>query len=145
MTELPDDTSIQPNQMNPNDEPIPPGAEEAVAEGLTGDDSIPLELRIQGSEDPNRDPAQTDNWGAFTFEPEPGQPMAPPEAFSNPSGASRGDCDKTDEAGHAEAGQPEGIADCELETTAGIDDFASQETKPGVGIPGYEGEESGGA
>ncbi|HET6352577.1 MAG TPA: hypothetical protein VFG89_10685 [Coriobacteriia bacterium] len=78
MSELPND---------PSDQQIPPGAEEAVAEGLTGDDSIPLELRIQGSEDPNRAWDQQDRTGSYTFEPDPTDGEPPPEKFQDPAGS----------------------------------------------------------
>lgn len=61
---------------------------------------------------------------------------APPEDFQNPPGVSRGECD-TDPDSHDES--------CDLEATAQIDDFALEETKPGTGIGGFEGEEDGGS
>lgn len=59
----------------------------------------------------------------------------PPEEYSNPSGIGRGACD-TD--------QGSSDSDCQDELTAQVDDFVMEETKPGFGIPGFEGEEDGG-
>lgn len=83
------------------------------------------------------DEAKLDESGAYAFKPlldEKRKP--PPEEFSNPSGTSRGDCD-------TEEGAKEDSS-CDLETTAQIEDFAVEETKPGMGIEGFEGEEVGG-
>lgn len=59
----------------------------------------------------------------------------PPDEFTNPPGVARGACD-TEEAEKDES--------CELESTATVDDLVLGETKPGYGIPGFEGEEDGG-
>lgn len=121
------------------DPKIPPGAEEAVAEGLTGDDSVPIELRIQGSEDPGRDNEHLSRMGAYTFDRTPDSRAAQPEEHANPAGVGRGSCDEpSGESADADAS-------CDLEVTAQVGDIAAQETKPGFGIPGYDGEESGGA
>lgn len=58
----------------------------------------------------------------------------PPEEFANPSGVGRGEC----EEGPDESGE------CDLEVTAQVDDLVLEETKPGFGISGFEGEEDGG-
>lgn len=78
-----------------------------------------------------------DSSGAYAYEPllDEGD-KAVPEAFSNPSGTSRGDCD-TDEGAATDAA-------CDIEVTAQTQDFVLEETKPGSGIPGFEGEEVGG-
>jgi hypothetical protein len=59
------------------------------------------------------------------------------DEYSNPAGVSRGACD-TDEGAGADAS-------CDLETTAQVEDLVLEETKPGRGISGFEGEEVGGA
>lgn len=61
--------------------------------------------------------------------------QAVPEEFENPSGIARGDCD-TDDAIDDES--------CDLESTAQTEDQVLEETKPGAGIWGFEGEEVGG-
>jgi hypothetical protein len=58
------------------------------------------------------------------------------EVYSNPPGASRGDCDIE--------GQAEQDPDCDFEVTAQAQDLVLEETKPGMGIEGFEGEEVGG-
>ena len=59
----------------------------------------------------------------------------PPE-FSNSPGTSRGECDIEEHAGQD--------TECDFEVTAQVQDFVLEETKPGVGIEGFEGEEVGG-
>ncbi len=79
-----------------------------------------------------------DSSGAYAFKPlldEEHKP--PPDEFSNPPGVSRGDCDTKEGA--------EQDASCDLEATAQIQDLVLEETKPGYGIEGFEGEEVGGA
>lgn len=58
-----------------------------------------------------------------------------PEPPGNPPGVSRGECDDQD-AAEAPA--------CDVEVTAQVEDQVLEETKPGFGISGYEGEEDGG-
>jgi len=75
--------------------------------------------------------------GAFEYEPLLDDSVQPPaEEFSNPPGISRGDCDE-------EQG-PQGDSTCDVEVTAQVEDLFLEETKPGFGIPGFEGEEDGG-
>jgi hypothetical protein len=78
-----------------------------------------------------------DSTGAYAFKPllEKGH-KTPPEEFSNPPGTSRGECDSVEGA--------QQDADCDLEVTAQVQDFVLEETKPGFGIEGFEGEEVGG-
>jgi hypothetical protein len=59
-----------------------------------------------------------------------------PDEFANPAGVSRGECDTA-----ADDAQD---ASCDLEATAQIEDMVLEESKPGFGIAGYEGEEVGG-
>ena len=59
-----------------------------------------------------------------------------PADFSNPPGIGRGACDD-DELAATDA-------TCDTEITAQVEDMFLEETKPGFGIPGYEGEEDGG-
>jgi hypothetical protein len=76
------------------------------------------------------------------FEEAPDQEQAadgqdPPfDEFSNPAGVSRGTCDTPQDA--------EEDPSCDLEVTAQVKDEVLEETKPGIGIPGFEGEEVGG-
>lgn len=74
--------------------------------------------------------------GALEREPLAEGQEPPSDEFSNPSGVSRGSCDTAEGA--------EGDPDCALEVTAQIKDEVLEETKPGTGIPGFEGEEVGG-
>lgn len=60
----------------------------------------------------------------------------PPEEFSNPSGVGGDRCDVPLDA--------EKDPDCDHEITAHVDDMVLEESKPGYGIPGFEGEEAGG-
>jgi len=78
-----------------------------------------------------------DSTGAYAYKPllEEGH-KTPPEEYSNPPGTSRGECD-TEEGAQADP-------DCALEVTAQVQDFVLEETKPGFGIEGFEGEEVGG-
>jgi hypothetical protein len=62
-----------------------------------------------------------------------------PDEFANPAGIGRGDCDTEEDAEGAEQD-----ASCDLEATAQIEDMVLEESKPGFGIAGYEGEEVGG-
>ncbi|HSK46604.1 MAG TPA: hypothetical protein VLA05_01200 [Coriobacteriia bacterium] len=58
----------------------------------------------------------------------------------NPSGVAEGECDvKT----HTEGGTEHDDL-CHWASTSHIDDKVMEESKPGGGIPGYEGEEVGG-
>jgi hypothetical protein len=83
------------------------------------------------------DEAKLDESGAFAFKPLLEEGLEPPpEEFANPSGLSRGECD-TDAGAAAD---PE----CDLEITAEVDDLVLEETMPGYGIEGFEGEEVGG-
>lgn len=59
-----------------------------------------------------------------------------PEDYSNPPGVGRGACDIEEHAEHD--------AECDFEATAQVQDFVLEETKPGMGIEGFEGEEVGG-
>jgi hypothetical protein len=70
-----------------------------------------------------------------SFPLEKGRNSAPAE-YSNPPGTSRGDCDIEELAEQDE--------DCGSEITAQVQDLVLEETKPGVGIDGFEGEEVGG-
>jgi len=64
----------------------------------------------------------------------------PAEQPGNPAGVAEGTCDlKT----HTHEG-PDHDETCDTGVTAHVDDFALEESVPGGGIPGYEGEESGG-
>ena len=78
-----------------------------------------------------------DDSGAYAYKPllDKGH-KPPPEAFSNPSGTSRGDCDTEEGA--------EQDSSCDLEATAQTQDLVLEETKPGYSIEGFEGEEVGG-
>lgn len=76
--------------------------------------------------------------GAFEFEQLLDKDTEPlPDQFQNPSGVGRGECD-TESGGDADAA-------CDLESTAEVSDLVLEETKPGVGIEGFEGEEDGGS
>lgn len=57
----------------------------------------------------------------------------PPDEFTNPAGLGGEECDADDDAVEAEPCDPTGVEDLVLE-----------ESKPGYGISGYEGEEVGG-
>lgn len=81
------------------------------------------------------DERELDSTGAYSWEPVLDETEPPPEEASNPSGIARGECD-LDSGEH--------VPDCEHEITAQVDDMFMEETKPGYGIPGFEGEESGG-
>lgn len=61
----------------------------------------------------------------------------PPEEYQNPAGIGRGGCDTDTVAEQDES--------CDIEQTAQVDDFVMEETKPGIGILGFEGEEDGGS
>lgn len=83
------------------------------------------------------DQERLDDSGAFAFEPllrKGSEP--PPEEYSNPPGVGRRACD-TDEGAEQDAG-------CDAEVTAQLQDLVLEETKPGFGIDGFEGEEVGG-
>lgn len=83
------------------------------------------------------DEAKLDESGAYAFKPLLDKGLKPPpDEFANPAGVSRGDCD-TEEGADEDP-------DCDLEATAQIQDFVLEETKPGSGIEGFEGEEVGG-
>lgn len=79
---------------------------------------------------------KTDRSGAYSWDSLLDESVeAPPEEFTNPPGIGRGECD-TDSAAEDDT--------CDLESTADVDDMFLEETKPGYGIPGFEGEEDGG-
>lgn len=77
-----------------------------------------------------------DSSGAYAWKPllEDAEPTD--EESSNPAGASRGGCDQEKVASEDES--------CALEVTAQVEDLVVEETKPGYGIEGFEGEEVGG-
>lgn len=97
----------------------------------TQDDSATTPQEASEEQRPQPDQTGAYDWDRLVDE-DAAEP--PPEEFSNPAGVSRGDCD----AGGEEAG------DCDLEVTAEVDDLFLEETKPGIGISGFEGEEDGG-
>lgn len=78
-----------------------------------------------------------DRSGAYDWEDlvdeEQDRPLA---EYENPAGISRGECDTEEGA--------EKDSTCHFEITAQVDDLFMEETKPGFGIPGFEGEEDGG-
>jgi hypothetical protein len=83
------------------------------------------------------DEKKLDSSGAYAWKPlldEDAQ--TPPEEFTNPPGIGRGACD-TEEGSASDPA-------CDLEVTAQVEDMFLEETKPGFGIPGFEGEEDGG-
>lgn len=83
------------------------------------------------------DKEKLDRSGAYAWErllDEEQEP--PPEEFTNPPGVGRGECD----IAQGEDQDPS----CGNEITAQVQDFVLEETLPGYGIPGYEGEEDGG-
>ena len=83
------------------------------------------------------DEEKLDSTGAYAFKPLlEKRGKTTPEEFANPPGTSRGACD-------TEAGARQD-PDCEFEVTAAVQDLVFEETKPGVGIDGFEGEEVGG-
>lgn len=77
-----------------------------------------------------------DRTGAYDWEALVEDVKRPPEEYENPAGISRGDCDEADAAGQGSA--------CHFEVTAQVEDLFMEETKPGFGIAGFEGEEDGG-
>lgn len=82
------------------------------------------------------DEPKLDESAAFTWKPLIDDTREPPEEFTNPAGIARGDCDKT---------FPGDDPSCDVEATAQVEDMFLEETKPGIGILGYEGEEDGGS
>lgn len=83
-----------------------------------------------------RDEEKLDRSGAFDYEELVDEERpAPSQDIGNPAGITRGDCDT------AAADEDD---TCDHEITAHVDDLFMEETKPGYGILGYEGEESGG-
>lgn len=81
-------------------------------------------------------PEREDTTGAYDWRPLVDEGTAePPEEYQNPAGVGRGACD-TDAAEQDES--------CDIEETAQVEDLALEETKPGIGILGFEGEEVGG-
>lgn len=78
-----------------------------------------------------------DSTGAYAYKPllEKGH-KSPPDEYSNPAGSGRGECN-TEEGAEADDS-------CALEVTAQAQDLVLEETKPGFGIEGFEGEEVGG-
>lgn len=91
-------------------------------------DAPEFDAGIQGDED-------IDRTGAYSWDRASEAAAEVPEEFQNPPGASRGECD--DEASDKVAG-------CDLEVTALTEDQVLEESLPGVGIDGFEGEEVGG-
>lgn len=79
---------------------------------------------------------ELDSTGAYAFKPLLEKGAEIPEEFTNPAGSGRGECNTEEGA--------EKDADCDLEVTALIEDQVLEETEPGYGIPGFEGEEVGG-
>lgn len=69
----------------------------------------------------------------------------PPDEFSNPPGIGRGACDtpQSEENPAADA-TAAAQGSCDIEIKAEVEDLFLEETKPGFGIPGFEGEEDGG-
>lgn len=84
-----------------------------------------------------RDEPKLDESGAYAWKPLIEDVEEKPEKFTNPPGIARGDCD--DEAASGDD------ASCDVEATAQVEDMFLEETKPGIGILGYEGEEDGGS
>lgn len=83
------------------------------------------------------DEGKLDRTGAFDFDALLDEDAQPPDdAFANPAGVARGECDDEDAAAED--------ASCDIEATAQISDMGLEETLPGYGIPGFEGEEDGG-
>lgn len=83
------------------------------------------------------DEEELDGTGAFAYKPLLDKGLKPPpDEFTNPAGTSRGKCD-TDEPSERDES-------CDLEVTAQVQDLVLEETKPGYGIEGFEGEEVGG-
>lgn len=82
------------------------------------------------------DQERLDRSGAYDFEElvDEDRP-APSQDVGNPAGITRGACD-TDEASEDDS--------CDIEIKAHVDDLFMEETMPGYGIAGYEGEEDGG-
>jgi len=80
---------------------------------------------------------ELDSTGAYAFKPLLEKSDEIPDEYTNPAGSGRGDCN-TEEGAAKDA-------DCDLEITAQTQDLVLEETMPGYGIPGYEGEEAGGA
>ena len=76
------------------------------------------------------DEKKQDASGAYAWKPLLEEQESPPEEFTNPAGASRGECDTEKDA------EPD--ASCDLEVTAQVQDFVLEETKPGTGIDGFE-------
>lgn len=83
------------------------------------------------------DEPKLDESGAYAWKPLIEDTEEPPEEFTNPSGIGRGDCDDADAAADD--------ASCDVEATAQVEDMFLEETKPGIGILGFEGEEDGGS
>jgi hypothetical protein len=83
------------------------------------------------------DEAKLDSSGAYDFKPLLDKGLKPPpEEFTNPAGITGGECDS--DAGAAND------SSCDLPVTAEVEDLVLEETKPGYGIEGFEGEEVGG-
>lgn len=83
------------------------------------------------------DEERLDRSGAYDWEELVDQNREPPpDEFSNPPGIGRGDCDAEDAVEKDDS--------CAVEIKAQVEDLFMEETKPGYGIAGYEGEESGG-
>lgn len=77
-----------------------------------------------------------DSSGAYAFKPLLEKTEDVPEEYTNPAGSGRGDCNNEEDA--------EKDPECDLEVTAQSQDLVLEETKPGYGIAGFEGEEVGG-
>lgn len=87
-------------------------------------------------DDVRDDEATVDRSGAYAWEPLLDEARTPPaDEFANPAGVSRGECDTAEGAD---------AVGCDLEVTAQVEDLVMEETKPGIGIEGFEGEEVGG-
>ena len=82
------------------------------------------------------DEKKQDASGAYAWKPLLEEQESPPEEFTNPAGVSRGTCD-TDQGAEQDSS-------CDTEVTAQVQDMVAEETKPGSGIEGFEGEEVGG-
>jgi hypothetical protein len=84
-------------------------------------------------EDPD-DLETEDTSGAFAWEELLEEGAEVPPEFENPSGVSRGECDD----------EPGADPSCDVEVTALSEDQVLEESMPGIGIEGFEGEEVGG-
>jgi hypothetical protein len=78
--------------------------------------------------------AEEDRTGAYSWDSVLDEDREVPEAFENPAGAARGACDEETTVD----------ASCDVEATALTEDQVLEESMPGIGISGFEGEEVGG-